>query len=127
MSQISTAVLNDSSATGRTFSRMGKVGRYIRYTHPHTSGKPGLDTTLDIEFRRNGNGAYAPSAKLEVPVVESIDGVDTRVDSDIFTINSKLSPKSGQTARDDILSLMESFVGNADFRELFVELVNRVD
>lgn len=127
MSQLSTIVIVDDNAVSHTFTREGAAGRAIRFVERHASGKPELDSVLDVTFRRNGNGAYVPGYKLEVPVIEAIDGIDTRVDSNIYTWNTRLGTKGDLTSRQDGAAMASNLIVHTDVSKLWEELQNNVD
>jgi len=118
MPALSNIVLMDGEATpvSHTFKPMGSTQKGLtQFAEADANGIPALSNRLDIDVRRiQTSGAFRRELKLQLPVIDQdANGNDIVVDTNIITMNARLSKYSSTQNRKNLRVLAHNLLDEA--------------
>lgn len=123
MPQLTNVILKDGNNADVTFSPVDILNGIS--TLRGAGANPSIQPRLSVSCVPNGNKtAWNATAKIEVPVVQNIGGVDTVVDTEIVNVKFRLSPQGTSATRLTMSTLTETLVKSTLFRSMVQDLTN---
>jgi hypothetical protein len=126
MTAIAALTIADGQATpvSHTFSPVSIDNTGVAKWADRSGGFPAGYPTITMQVRepRGNSSKYRVSGKVTVPIVETVDGVQTVTNSFVMNFDSSIPASSTQSARDDAYAYLKNFLSTQTVSDAMTDL-----